>query len=219
MWDAQVRRPGADAGDLLTGGSIPESHGAVRVHERELAIRTEIGGGERLVAVKAHESWVPLLAPHSQVEANVVLFLGRETSVNLVFQALCQPEASFFVSLFAKSHCLVLCRRACHLLRVLPRCVESRRGFCIVHRKTHRHRDNCCLRDQQQREQQRDSRLPLAPAPGPLQPPCRPRPDRLAAQPAFEILGQRLRRAIPPRGILAEAFQTDGFQVAVEAGV
>ena len=46
----------------------------------------------------------------------------------------------------------------------------------------------------------------------------RPRPDRLASQPPFEVLGQFLRGAVALRRVLTQTFQTHRLQIAVEAG-
>ena len=43
-----------------------------------------------------------------------------------------------------------------------------------------------------------------------------PRPDRLAGQPALEVVGQRLGRAITPLGLFCQALEADRFQVAVD---
>src|SRR5262249_12052915 len=74
------------------------------------------------------------------------------------------------------------------------------------------HRQEQRRRDSQER---RHPRPPLRPLRQLLPHRRRPRQDRLAAQPALQVVGQRLSTAVAPGRVLLQALQTDRLQVAV----
>src|SRR5262249_61629955 len=65
----------------------------------------------------------------------------------------------------------------------------------------------------ERRQRPRQVRVAAAPAPGPLAPPYRPRPHRLACQEALQLLRQGLGTAVALTGVLAQALAANGVQV------
>ena len=69
-------------------------------------------------------------------------------------------------------------------------------------------------REHQGRRHRGDDRPAAAPPPGPFDRRDRPGRDRPTVEEAAQVVGQRLGRGVAPAGLLAQAFQADGLEVA-----
>ena len=104
--------------------------------------------------------------------------------------------------------------------KVSPWARSSASGGAVqVQREQHAADEGADQRERQRRQQGGHGGPPPRPLYRPLAGADAAGADRLADQPAAQVVGQRLRRGVTPRRLLLQAVQADRFQVAVDRAV